>query len=295
MITEEIRQKIRRIKLHTTRVMQTTLSGDYASAFKGSGLEFDQLREYQPGDDVRSIDWNSSAKMNRLMIKEFIEERDRTIVLCIDVSASRFFGSNKLLRHELIAQTAAALTFIAHQHKDKVGALFFSDRIEAWLHPQRNSVQMGKILETIFSLNPQSKQTNPDIALKFLINLKKRNATVFFLSDWIFKTLNHEKLLRVLSIEYDFVALRFLDEREKDFVDVGLIELEDSETGKLLTIDSRAKNSNGLTIGDVLKTRCVQQNRMFDRYKIDHVDIPLHDDFFLPLARYFHTRVKRHI
>lgn len=295
MITEEIRQKIKRIKIHTGRVMHTTLSGDYASAFKGSGLEFDQLREYQVGDDIRNLDWNSSAKMNRLMVKQFIEERDRTIILCIDVSASSIYGSAGLLRSELIAQVGAALTFIAHHHKDKVGALFFSDVIEEWIPPKRSSVQVGTIIEKIFSFQPRHKKTNPEAALRFLIDLKKRNAIVFFLSDWFFDSAAYEKLLRIASIEYDLVALRFLDEREHTFVDIGLLELEDPETGQRITIDTSAKNKAGHTVVHSLQSRLLKQKKLFDKYKIDFVDIPLREDFFGHLAKYFHARTKRQI
>lgn len=295
MITEEIRQKIKRIKIQTGRVMHTTLSGDYASAFKGSGLEFDQLREYQAGDDIRSIDWNSSAKMNRLMVKQFIEERDRTIILCIDTSASTIYGSSGLLRSELIAQVAAALTCIAGANKDKVGALFFSDIIEGWIPPKRSSLQTGKILEKIFSIKPRNKKTNAEAALRFLIDLKKRNSIVFFLSDWFFDSPMYEKLLRVASIEYDLVALRFLDEREHNFLDIGLIEIQDPESGLSITIDTAAKNPAGLSMQETLKARLIQQKRLFDKHKIDYVDIPLAEDFFGYLAKYFHSRTKRQI
>jgi uncharacterized protein (DUF58 family) len=295
MITEEIRQKIKRIKIQTGRIMHTTLSGDYASAFKGSGLEFDQLREYQIGDDVRNLDWNSSAKMNRLMVKQFIEERDRTIILCIDVSASSIYGSAGLLRSELIAQVGAALAFIAQHHKDKVGALFFSDVIEEWIPPRRSSLQTGMIIEKMFGLKPRHKETNPETALRFLIDLKKKNTILFFLSDWFFDSPIYEKLLKVAAIEYDLVALRFLDEREQKFIDIGLLEIEDPETGTCFTIDTATKNSTGQTIQTVLESRLIKQKRLFDKYKIDYVDIPLREDFFGHLAKYFHARTKRQI
>ena len=295
MITEEIRQKIKRIKIQTGRVMHTTLSGDYASAFKGSGLEFDQLREYQIGDDVRNLDWNSSAKMNRLMVKQFIEERDRTIILCVDVSASSIYGSAGLLRSELIAQVGAALAFIAQHHKDKVGALFFSDVVEEWIPPKRSSLQTGMIIEKMFGLKPRRKQTNPETALRFLIDLRKKNTILFFLSDWFFDSPVYEKLLKVAAVEYDLVALRFLDDREQKFIDIGLLEIEDPETGKRFTIDTAAKNSTGQTIQTVLEGRLFQQKRLFDKYKIDYVDIPLREDFFGHLAKYFHARTKRQI
>ncbi len=141
MLTQTMRSKIKKIKIYTKRIMQTTLTGDYLSAFKGSGLEFDQLREYQIGDDVRAIDWNSSAKMHKIMVKQYIEERDRTIILAIDVSQSNSYSSTEELRKDYIAEVAASLAFIAADSKDKVGALFFSDRVEKWIPPSRGCGQ----------------------------------------------------------------------------------------------------------------------------------------------------------
>jgi uncharacterized protein (DUF58 family) len=137
MLTDEVRKKIKKIRIHTKRMMHTSISGDYLSAFKGSGLEFDQIREYQHGDDIRSIDWNSSAKMNKIMVKQFIEERDRTIILAIDLSASSLYSSNYELRQDLIAQLSAAVAYISGENKDKVGALFFTDQVEKWIPPSR--------------------------------------------------------------------------------------------------------------------------------------------------------------
>ena len=169
---EDIRQKIKKITIYTKRLMQSELGGDYLSAFKGYGLEFDQLREYQMGDDVRFIDWNSSAKMNKIMIKQFIEERDRTVILAIDISASSQYSSNKELRSETIAQVTAALAFIATNSKDKVGAVFFSDRIEKWIAPTRGQAHYGKIIEALFTIKPRGKKTSFIEVLRFLINLK---------------------------------------------------------------------------------------------------------------------------
>ena len=187
-IDPTLRNKIRRIRIYTRRIMQNVLSGDYLSAFKGSGLEFDQIREYNMGDDIRFIDWNASAKMNKIMVKQFIEERDRTVIIAVDVSQSTHYSSTFELRRDSIAQIAAALAFIAQESKDKVGIIFFSDRIEKWIPPSKGNVHIGSIIEHIFSLQSSSSMTNLVEPLKFLINLKKRNAVVFMISDWIYSS-----------------------------------------------------------------------------------------------------------
>lgn len=296
MIDTTIRSKIKKIKLHTSRIMQSTLSGDYSSAFKGSGLEFDQLREYQMGDDVRFIDWNSSAKMNKIMVKQFIEERDRTVILCIDVSGSTNYSSKQELRKDMVAQLGATLAFVAQENKDKVGALFFSDKIEKWIPPHRGNLHVGKIIEHIFTLEPTSKKTNLSEALKFLVNLKKRNAIVFMLSDWIDNSPPFKKILKIASIEYDFVGIRLLDDCETHFPDVGLLEIEDPETGQHFMLDTRKGAGKKLSaLNLILQTHHLEQKKLFDRYKVDLLDLTVGHPFINPLIRFFHNRIRRQI
>jgi len=311
MITQDIRSKIKKIKIHTKRVMQSSLSGDYLSAFKGSGLEFDQLREYSAGDDVRFIDWNSSAKMNKIMVKQFIEERDRTIILAIDLSASTLYSSGQELRRDSIAQIAAAIAFIANHNKDKIGALFFSDHIEEWIAPSRGNVHVGKIIEKLFSISVTgpntspnkklhresgaqvntrlTKQTNINEALKFLVNLKKRSAVVFMLSDWIDNQDEYSKLLRLASCKYDFIGVRLLDECERNFPDIGLLDVIDPETGQQFVLDSRKVKM----LGKILTTRLIEQKALFDKYRIDLLDIALGKPFLTPLVHFFSQRIRR--
>jgi uncharacterized protein (DUF58 family) len=295
MLTQTMRSKIKKIKIYTKRIMQTTLTGDYLSAFKGSGLEFDQLREYQIGDDVRAIDWNSSAKMHKIMVKQYIEERDRTIILAIDVSQSNSYSSTEELRKDYMAEVAASLAFLAADSKDKVGALFFSDRIEKWIPPSRGSAHGSMILETIFSLVPQGKNTDIATALRFLIGLKKRNAIVFCLSDWIDDTTRFSKLLKVAGFEYDFVGLRFLDPCELALPDVGLLEVQDSESGQRYIIDTRKAGTDQHKLSTFLRVRALEQKKLFDKYKIDLLDLPLDQPFIRPLVSFFHKRIRRQI
>lgn len=297
-IDSSIRNKIRRISIHTRRIMQSTLSGNYSSAFKGSGLEFDQIREYQMGDDIRFIDWNSSAKMNKMMVKQFIEERDRTIIIAIDVSQSTHYSSTFELRQDTAAQISAALAFIAEESKDKVGILFFSDRIEKWISPKHGSIHIGSILEHIFTLKPQSKKTDLEEPLKFLINLKQRNAIVFMVSDWFHpEESSYTKLLKVASIEYDFIGIRLLDQRERSFPDIGLLDVQDPETGEVFTLDTRktkvAKKTKNLNL--FLAARALDEKKMFDKYRIDFLDLTIGQPFVHQLVLFFKKRIRRQI
>ena len=294
MIDQTIKNKIKKITIHTKRIMHSPLAGDYLSAFKGSGLEFHQIRDYYHGDDIRAIDWNSSAKMNKIMIKQFVEERDRTIILAIDVSGSTAYSSQNELRQETIEQLAGTLAFIASENKDKVGALFFSDTVEQWIAPSKGNVHIGKIIETIFTIKPKNKTTNIAEALRFLINLKKRNAVVFMISDWIAPTDTFDKLLKVASCEYDFVGMRILDPREHEFPDIGFLDIRDSETGLLVTLDTRNKSSDQ-SVSHFLKTRLTAQKRMFEKYRIDLLDLSVAQPFINPLIKFFHQRIRRHI
>ena len=295
MLTQEIRQKIKRIQIYTQRVMQNTVSGDYISAFKGSGLEFHQIREYHQGDDIRTIDWNSSAKMNKVMVKQFIEERDRTIILAIDISNSSAYGSTDQMRKDLIAEVSASLAFIAAESKDKVGALFFSNVVEHWIPPSRGMAHSNKILEAIYSLKPASKQTDIATALRFLISLRKRNAVVFFISDWIDNTVKFSKLLKVAGCEYDFIGIRILDQREHEFPDIGLLEIEDPETGQRAVVDTRVRLGRIPDLNRFLHGRIFEQKKLFEKYRIDLLDLTAGQSFVRPLVNFFHQRIRRQI
>ncbi|MFH1461830.1 MAG: DUF58 domain-containing protein [bacterium] len=179
-ISAELLNQIKAIKIFTKRLMNSSLAGDYLSAFKGSGLEFDQIREYQMGDDVRSIDWNASAKINKIMIKQLVEERDRTVILVIDVSASSNFSSKKELKKEMISKVVATLIFIASESKDKVGAIFFSDKIEKWIPPARGRAHISRILKEVFSLRSTEKKNRYKTSVKFFGWFKKKKFYCFY-------------------------------------------------------------------------------------------------------------------
>ncbi|MCK4265314.1 DUF58 domain-containing protein [Candidatus Babeliales bacterium] len=285
---DEIREKIKRIKIFTKRLVSSSLSGDYLSAFKGSGMEFHQLRDYQVGDDVRLIDWNSSVKSKNLKIKEFIEERDRTIILMIDISKSNNYASNLELKRELLANIASSLALIADENNDRVGAAFFSDSIEKWFPPKRGIAHIHNILKAILTLTPSGNGTNISEALKFLIRLKQQNSIVFMLSDFIDDDTSYSKFLKLISYKYDFIGMRILDAFESEFPDLGLLEVEDPETGEQIVLDTK-------NLKKFLNDRIVRVNQLFSKYRIDLLDLKTNQNFINPLIRFFHRRIRRSI
>lgn len=295
-LSDDLRKKIKNIEIFTKRLMKSSLVGDYLSAFKGTGLEFEQIREYHMGDDIRFIDWNSSAKMNKIMVKQLVEERDRTVILAIDVSRSHHFSSQQELKKEMVAQMSAVLSFVSSENKDRVGALFFSDKVEKWIPPARGKMQLGKILEAIFSIKPAGKQTNIQEALNFLVGLKRRNSIVFMISDWIDDVSDYSKILRVAACEYDFVGIRILDDREKEMPNVGLLEVYDVEAGKSYTIDTSRKGvKNQLQMNIHLQARLIEQKLLFEKCKIDLLDLLVGRSFITPMNEFFKNRIRRQI
>lgn len=285
---EDIRSQIARIRLITKRLVETSLTGDYCSAFKGVGLEFDQLREYQLGDDVRTIDWNSVAKTDRLMVKQFIQERDRTVIIVLDRSSSLRFSSTDATREQLITELAASLAWIANFSKDRVGLLCVGAEIERWIPPARGNAHIARIIEAICTPYQKDTQTNLVAALEFLIQLKKRHAIVFMLSDWIETNERMLKLLKVARIEYDFVAVRLLDALEKDFPALGLWQLQDVETGRSMLVDAA-------DFARRAAQRVIEQQKLFSRHKIDLLDFTVGMPWIKPLIGFFHQRMRRQI
>ncbi len=288
MLSELVRSQIKHIKIFTKKLVSSSLSGDYISAFKGSGMEFHQIREYQHGDDVRFLDWNSSAKSRNLMVKQFIEERDRTIILMVDISFSANYSSKLELKKELIATITSVLTFISSDNNDKVGAIFFSDKVEKWVPPSRGMVHANNILNIILTIEASSKGTNIDEALRFLINLKKHNFVVFMLSDFIDDIEKFKKILKVVSYKHDFIGMRILDNVEKELPSIGLLEVEDPETGEHLVLDTNK-------IQPFLNEHFNDLSKLFDKYKIDLLNLTTDKPFTSDLIKFFHKRIRRSI
>lgn len=283
MIAQDVRIKMREIQIYTRRLMCSTLVGDARSAQKGSGFDFDQIREYQQGDDTRYIDWKSSVRANRILIKQYIEERSRTIFLVVDISASSIFSSTNQLKIDLIAQVASVLALVGHYGKDSVGLLLFSDQVELFIPPAKTSNHMHMIMEQLFSVKPKYAQTNMDAAFDHLMHIKRRGAVIFVISDFIIPHMSDQWI--AFSSRHEVVAIRCLDRNEKMFPSVGLLNVQDPETGIMLTIDSQKLN-------EFLHKRIASQNSIFRRHKIDCIDVMPDKEFIGDLIRFFRKRMR---
>lgn len=287
MLSKEVLKKIRHIEIYTRRLLSGSLVGDSRSALKGSGFEFDQIREYQIGDDVRFIDWNSSARMNKILVKQYIEERNRTIIIAVDVSASSFFSSSAVYKYEIQVQIAAVLALVASYGNDCVSLILFSDEIELFIPPNRGSVHTHMILQKLFSYQPRGKKTNINVVLKQLAYLKRRDAAVFLISDFI--THVFEGYLPVVSRLYDFIVVRCLDKYERYLPSVGLLPVEDIETGKICVINTRKSRSSTMAV--FMEQRLSSQQALFKKYGIDCLEILPHKQFIGDIVRFFRRRM----
>lgn len=286
------RKKLQWLQILSNRVIHSALSGNYLSAFKGSGLDFDQLREYVMGDDIRMLDWKSSARSNQLMVKQYREERERTVIVAIDNSASLNGSSETQLKKDLAIDVAASLSFIAAQGKDKVGLLVFSDHIEAWIPPARGVAHLARVTKELASCTFQNKRTDMSSALEFLVQLKLRSAILFLVSDFVIDTASCKRLFEIVGIEYDAVALRLLDKTDRVLPPLGFIELEDPETGELFMVDTR-EFSDKPGFDHALIIRLLSQKKELEKSRVDVCDLWLHRPFIDDLVSFFTKRIRR--
>lgn len=286
-ITEDVLRKIKQIEIHTRRLLRSALVGDSRSAIKGSGLDFDQIREYQQGDDVRFIDWNASARMNNVLVKQYIEERSRVVLLAVDISGSADLGSTDTLKHDIMAQVASVIALVTSSGKDRVGLILFSDDVELYLPPGRGRAHTHTIMEYVFGFKPKSRKTDISTALKKLASLKQRDAVVFIISDFIDDAIN-KSYLSVASRLYDLIAVRCLDPREHDLPSIGFLPIEDNETGQSMLLDLRGKQG----VHSFLHDRITAQNKVFKQYGVAILDVENNSSFIGDLIKFFRRRMR---
>jgi uncharacterized protein (DUF58 family) len=290
MSTIELLKKVRKIEIKTKGLSNHIFSGEYHTAFKGKGMAFSEVREYQPGDDVRSIDWNVTARYNSPFVKVFEEEREMTVILLIDVSGSSDFGTQTQLKREVATEIAAVLSFSAINNNDKIGVLFFSDKIEKFIPPKKGKSHILRIIRELITFESESKKTNIELALKYFNNVIKKRAVCFILSD--FMDTNFDKSLKIARNKHDIIALRIHDEREEKLPNVGLIKVEDAESGQTRWMDSSNKqvrtnyNNNYREFEKELKQTLQSSG-------VDHIDIKTGKDYIKPLMSFFKNRGKR--
>jgi uncharacterized protein (DUF58 family) len=286
----EIFKKIRRIEIFTKRMVNDLFSGEYHSVFKGQGMEFDEVREYQPGDDVRSIDWNVTARMGTPYIKRFVEERELVVLFLLDVSASGRFGTRSRTKIDTAAEICALLAFSAIQNNDKVGAIIFSDRVEQYIPPDKGRRHVLHVIRNLLFYKPTGKGTDIASALDYLLRVMKRRAIVFVLSDFISE--DFTKPLSAAASRFDVVAIKIRDEREGDLGRGRLVRLWDQETGEGRIIDLGSKRSRE-RFSRLLTETDQRLKKTFKRHGVDSIDIDCDEDYAKPLSVFFRARARR--
>lgn len=285
--TQDLLKKVRKIEIKSKGLSNQIFSGEYHSAFKGRGMAFSEVREYQIGDEIRSIDWNVTARFGTPYIKVFEEEREMTVMLLVDVSGSKNFGSKKQLKEDLITELCAVLAFSAIQNNDKVGVLFFSDQVEKFIPPKKGKSHILTIIRELINFEPERKGTNIQEALRYFNSAIKKRCTAFLISDFLSD--GYEDLLKISNRKHDLVALQIFDEREVEMPNVGLIQLQDAETGRNIWFNSSSKKNR-----TNYKTRALaQQGKIKDimrRSGVDHTRLATHESYIQPLMTLFKRR-----
>ena len=290
MDTADLLKKVRKIEIKTRGLSRQIFSGEYHSAFKGRGMAFSEVREYIPGDDVRTIDWNVTARLNTPYVKVFEEERELNVVLLVDVSASENFGTFRQMKRDLIAELCAVIAFSASTNNDKIGVIFFSDRIEKFIPPKKGKTHILRIIRELINFQPQSKGTDLTVALKFLTNAIKKKSIAFMISD--FYADNFSDALKIANRKHDLVALRVMDKTEMNFPNIGLVKMKDNETGKIMWVNSGSANFRN----QYHKNAVVFEKKLKDTFHRAGVDFAVIDSvqgYIKPLINLFKSREAR--
>lgn len=292
MEASELLKKVRKIEIKTKGLSRNIFAGEYHSAFKGRGMAFSEVREYQFGDDIRNIDWNVTARYGHPFVKIFEEERELTVMLLVDVSGSRDFGTSQRLKKTVITEIAAILSFSAISNNDKIGVIFFSDRIEKFIPPQKGRTHTLRIIRELLEFEPVSRKTNIAVALRYLTNAMKRRVTAFLISDFMDQLPTLEQPLSIANNKHDMIGLRIYDERECELPSVGMIKLKDSETGEYIWVDSSSHK-----VRETYKNFWNEKNKQLDilmhRTGFDYTNISTREDYVKSLVGLFKRRESR--
>jgi uncharacterized protein (DUF58 family) len=290
MLNKELLKQVKQIEIRTRGLVNEVFSGEYHSVFKGRGMEFSEVREYNIGDDIRSIDWNVTARFGHPYIKIFEEERELTVMLLVDMSGSLFFGSVEKTKQQVAAELSSILAFSALKNNDKVGLILFTDRIEKFVPPRKGKSHALRIIREVLSFEPQGNKTNIKQALEYFNHTIKKKAIVFLISDFI--DMGYEKILRIVGKKHDLIGMVLKDPREKNMIDAGLVKFRDAETGEIRFLDTGDKS---------VRKSIVEENKLIDEYqrqlfvssRLDSIKIGTSDSYVKPLIRFFKQREKR--
>ncbi len=290
MIPRELAKKIRYIQIYTSKAVNDSLAGEYESVFKGRGMEFDEVREYQIGDDIRSIDWNVTARVGEPYVKRYVEERELTVIFLVDLSASGAFGSTRQMKNEVAAELCALLAFSAIKNNDKVGLIIFTDQVEMFIPPAKGTTHVLRLIRELLGFAPRQASTDIAKGIEYLGRVTNKKSVVFLVSDFLGE--GYEQQLRVLSKRHDLVAVSIIDPREVKMPNVGLIALEDAETGELIMIDTGSLSVRN----QYEKIGAAQRGRLRDLFRsidVDQIEVFTDRDYVKDLVTFFKTRERR--
>ncbi len=290
MLPQEILKQIRRIQIYTNRKVNDVFAGEYESAFKGQGMQFDEVREYAPGDDIRSIDWNVTARMGKPYIKRFVEEREQVVMLLVDTSGSSDFGTVEKTKNALAAEVCAVLAYSAIKNSDKVGLITFTDKIEKYIPPRKGSQHVLRIIRELLFDNAPGGGTDIAGALEYLARVQKKKSTVFLVSDFAGADITRQ--LRLVGKRHDLVAVNVMDRYELEMPNIGLIQFQDAETGEIVEVDTSSRKYRD-AFAEQAANRAVELERIFKQSKVDQIKIQPGKPYFSELVKFFTSRGKR--
>ncbi|NOK31823.1 DUF58 domain-containing protein [Corallococcus exercitus] len=290
MLPKDLIRRIRKLEIRTRKVVSDMLAGQYHSVFKGRGMAFSEVRQYQPGDEIRFIDWNVTARMNEAFIKVFTEERELTVMLLVDVSASNEFGSKDRTKAEVAAEVAAQIAFSAIANNDRVGLILFSDRVEKVVPPRKGRMHVLRLVSDILTFKPKGHGTDLSAGLTYLTQVSKRKAVTFLVSD--FMATGYEKPLRLVGRKHDLVPVVIEDPLEQRFPSHGLVEMEDPETGERFVVDTSSTAVRGKFMR-AMQAQRDERRKLFKKLELDHVELRAGDDHGKALANFFRARARR--
>jgi len=289
-VPPEVLRTVRRIEIRTRRLVRDSMAGEYHSVFRGRGMEFSEVREYQVGDDIRTIDWNVSARMGHPFVKKFVEERELTVFLAVDVSGSKSFGSTGKTKGEMAAEVSALLAFSAIKNNDRVGAILFTSQVEKYIPPKKGRSHVLRVIREILSYEPREKRTSIAAALEYAGRVLRRHCVLFLISDFL--DAGYERELRIASKKYDMIALSIDDPREAEIPSVGLVEMEDAETGATRIVDTSDPRFREEPRRRAAERREIL-GRALRRAGVDLVRLTTTTPYDVPLVRYFEERARR--
>lgn len=292
MLTPELIKKIRQIEIYTRRLVNDNFAGEYHAVFKGRGMEFEEVRPYAPGDEIRTIDWNVTARMGEPFVKRYVEERELTVMLVVDASGSGEFGSVQWFKRELAAELTAVLSFAATTNNDRVGLLIFTDRVELFIPPRKGRRHVLRLIRELLAFEPQGIGTDIKLALDTINRVLKQRSIIFLVSDFLADVDSYQKVLGVTNKRHDLVAVDLDDPLEREIADVGLLALEDAESGELVWVDTGSAAWRR-AFGEQVAAQTAVKRRVFNRAKVDRIGVTTEAEYVGALAKFFQRRAGR--